>query len=341
MKTNNRMLSFFTLSMACGMLVGCKTKGVEAKQTMAVKSVEVLPFSDSENIGEWMLNTEISDEFNSKDLDEDKWYIVGKFENGKPVYKHPDKPNKKVWIGRAPSQFSGRNYRLDNGMLMLETRWEPDFPFSETLDKSLDDGSAVKFENITTACIIGRHDFKYGYMEIRSKAADAEVTSSFWATGNGTELDMFEQFGDHRQPNKLDKDRELWWSIHDWSPEQKGKSVYTEHHDLGFRVADDFHVYGFEWDETGIKYYIDGELFTQATAAQIDAYAKENKNVDKGYVITNPIHIWLDQETFPWHGVPDSKEDLEFNSPEGKKDDGIVDFEIDYVRVWQKKSKAN
>ena len=98
----------------------------------------------------------------------------------------------------------------------------------------------------------------------------------------------------------------------------------------------DFHVYGIEWDENGIKQYVDGKLFTQVTKEEVDAYAKE-KDLPNGWVMDGPIHIWLDQETFPWHGVPDSLEDLELNSPEGKKEDGVVDFEIEYVRIWQKK----
>jgi len=292
------------------------------------------PHTDPKNTGNWVLNQDVSDEFEGRGVDEGKWYIVGKLEDGKPVYKDPDKPNRKVWIGRAPSQFSGRNYRLEDGKLILETRWEPDFPF-----RAVDPGKGDKHENITTACLIGRRLFKYGYMEIRCKAADAEVTSSFWATGSNTELDMFEMFGDHRQPNKLQKDRELWWSIHDWRPGMKGKTVYTEHHDLGFRVAAAFHIYGIEWSETGIKYYVDGKLLTEATAEQIDAWAKA-KGFAKGYVVTKPIKIWLDQETFPWHGVPDSKADLELSSPDGKRDDGVVDFEIEYVRVWQKAEPA-
>ena len=291
------------------------------------------PHTDPENTGNWVLNQDVSDEFEGREIDEEKWCIVGKFEDGKPIYRDPDSPKRKVWKGRAPSQFSGRNYRLEDGKLMLETRWEPDFPFSPAAPKG------GKYGDITTACFIGRRMFKYGYMEIRSKAADAEVTSSFWATGNNTELDMFEMFGDHRQPKKLAKDKELWWSIHDWSRQMKGKSVYTEHHNLGFRVADAFHTYGIEWSEAGIKYYVDGKLVTEATAEQIDAYAKA-KGFDKGYVVTKPIKIWLDQETFPWHGVPDSKADLELNSPEGKRDDGVVDFEIEYVRVWQKAQPA-
>ncbi|WP_249476423.1 hypothetical protein, partial [Bacillus altitudinis] len=78
-----------------------------------------------------------------------------------------------------------------------------------------------------------------------------------------------------------------------------------------------------EWDQNGIKYYIDGKLFTEAFKEKIDLWAI-SKGFQKGYVATKPISIWLDQETFPWHGVPDSKEDLELNSPDDKKEDGIV-----------------
>ncbi|MDA8975021.1 hypothetical protein N9F50_00385 [Akkermansiaceae bacterium] len=90
------------------------------------------PLSDSKNAGGWIYNSEVSDEFNTDTIDEGRWYIVGKFEDGKPVFKHPDQPRKKVWKGRAPSQFSGRNYRLEDGKLKLKTRWEPDFPFGRS-----------------------------------------------------------------------------------------------------------------------------------------------------------------------------------------------------------------
>ncbi|AUC20671.1 glycoside hydrolase [Polaribacter sejongensis] len=322
------------------LLLACGNQKNVTKDASVKSDTKIFPFSDLTNTGNWVLNTDASDEFEDDTIDEDKWYIVGKFKDGKPFYKHPDLPNKKVWKGRAPSQFSGRNYRLEDGKLILETRWEPDFPFSDDVQKpwGKKEGEVAKFENLTTACFIGRKFFKYGYMEIKSKAADAEITSAFWAIGNKTELDIFEQFGDHRQPVKEanGKDRELWWSIHDWSKEGKGKSVYTEHLDYGFRVADDFHVYGIEWNENGLKLYVDGVYKTGATKEQVDAYAKE-KGYPNGWVMDGAISIWLDQETFPWHGVPDSKEDLELNSPEGEKEDGVVDFEIEYVRIWQKK----
>ncbi|GIZ08880.1 hypothetical protein FUMI01_16070 [Flavobacterium sp. UMI-01] len=302
----------------------------------------MLPFSDPANEGKWILNTEVSDEFDEKTIDENKWYIVGKFENGKPFYKHPDKPNKKVWKGRAPSQFSGRNYRLEDGKLILETRWEPDFPFSDEIVKPVF-GESLPYENITTACLIGRKEFKYGYIEIKSKAADAPVSSAFWAMGEMLEIDFYELYGGTLNPKKEHLDRELWWSIRDWNKPMTGKPTYTEKKDVGFRVADDFHIWGVEWDEKGVKYYIDGKLFSSVTAEEATKWVKENQKEVKlpedynGYVATKPISLWLDQEIFPWHDIPKTKEELEHHSPKEKQQDGVVDFEIEYVRVWQKK----
>ena len=92
-----------------------------------------------------------------------------------------------------------------------------------------------------------------------------------------------------------------------------------------------------------IRKYIDGKLFSTVTAEQVTAWAKENRKKIKlpedynGYVANKPITIWIDQECFPWHDIPKSKEELERFSADGEKEDGIVDFEIEYVRVWQKK----
>lgn len=299
---------------------------------------QTYPITDPNNAGNWVLNHEVSDEFNNAEIDEDLWYIVGKFVDGKPVYKHPDKPNKNVWKGRAPSQFSGRNYRLEDGILKLEIRWEPDFPFSEEIRVPVF-GDPLPYENITTVCFIARRSFKYGYIEIRSKAADAEVNSGFWSMGPSLEFDFFEMYGDGRTEEKEHLDSQLWWSIRDWK-NLKGKPAYTVKKDMGFRGADDFHIYSIEWNESGIKYYIDGDLFSSVTAEEATAWAKENEDVGEdynGYVATKPINLWLDMEIFHWHGVPESKEDLTQNGTAEQKAGGFMDFEIDYIRVWQKK----
>ncbi|WP_452228489.1 family 16 glycosylhydrolase [Lacinutrix sp. MEBiC02404] len=341
-KTNPFHFLALTISMsfvfACG---NQKSTVTDSSASNAIQNNSFYPASDPNNTGNWELNTQVSDEFDASIMDEDKWYIVGKFKDGKPFYKHPDKPNKKVWTGRAPSQFSGKNYRLEAGKLILETRWEPDFPFIEEVRKPIF-GDALPYENITTACIIGRREFKYGYIEIKSKAVDAPVSSAFWSMGDKLEFDFFELFGGTGNSNKSHLDSQLWWSIRDWNKPVTGKPTYTERKDVGFRVADDFHIWGIDWSENGVKYYIDGKLFSEVSPKEVTAWAKENrKKIDlpedyNGYVATTPISLWLDQETFPWHDVPKSKEELEAKSPEGKKADGIVDFEIEYIRVWQK-----
>ncbi len=318
MKTNLSLLLKTSLVITASFLnISCSDSKEVVKDNGVVETPKVLPLTDLSNSGNWVLNKSISDEFEEDVLDEDKWHIQGK--NGTYVSN---------FLGRSPSQFSTDNVRVEKGMLKLETRWEPDYNFDPKVDKNGD-----AYENITTAAVISKNEFVYGYLEVRTKAADAEVTSSFWATGNNTELDFFEMFGDHKQPQKLDKERELWWSIHDWTSDGGGRTTYTEHHDLGFKVADDFHVYGYEWNENGIKIYVDGRLVTEASKNSINEYDDvANNNGGNGskenYITTLPIKVWFDQETFPWHGVPNSKEEV--------GGDGSIDFEIDYIRVWQK-----
>ncbi|MCK0129297.1 family 16 glycosylhydrolase [Erythrobacter sp. F6033] len=296
-----------------------------------------LPHSDPSNEGGWVYNEAISDEFEADQLDEDRWFIVGKFVDGKPTYVHPDDPKKFVWKGRAPSQFSGRNHRLEDGVLILETRWEPDFPF-ETEIRKPNFGEPTPYENITTPSLIQRREFTYGYMEARAKVADAEINSAFWTIGKGLEIDIFELFGDGRIKGKEHLDTQLWWSIRDWG-KLKGQPAYTERRQLDFRPADDFHVYGLEWNPDGVRYFLDGKLIADVSADQVREWAKANNEVDDdydGWVADRPLVLWLDMETFPWHGVPDSLEDLEANSPEGENKDGKVEFKVDYVRLWQR-----
>lgn len=342
LRNKNRDSSILVLILTIIVLFTIGCSGGKVVSTSVKESGTVYPFSDPQNTGGWVYNSDVSDEFDANVIDEDKWYIVGKFKDGKPFYKHPDKPHKKVWKGRAPSQFSGKNYRLEEGKLILETRWEPDFPFSPEIRKPVF-GEAMPYENITTACFIGRKEFKYGYMEIKSKAADGPISSAFWAMGERLEVDFFELYGGTSNLNKKHLDSQLWWSIRDWNKPVTGKPTYTERKDLGFRVAEDFHVYGIEWNENGMKYFVDGKLFSEVTAEQVTEWAKKNRKKItlpedyNGYVATVPISLWLDQEVFPWHDIPKSKEELEAKSAEGEKEDGVLDYEIEYVRVWQKK----
>ncbi|MFC1520691.1 glycoside hydrolase, partial [Pseudomonadota bacterium] len=47
------------------------------------------------------------------------------------------------------------------------------------------------------------------------------------------------------------------------------------------------------------------------------------KELGDRWVLNNPLEIWLDSEIFAWLGMPN-------------KDELPADFEVDYMRVWQK-----
>ncbi len=260
----------------------------------------VFPHTDPDNAGRWVLNRDVSDEFEGEALDEKKWLIQG-----------TDGKYQSNFIGRAPSQFSTDNVRLDDGKLKIQTRWEPEYEFT---DKPGQDGKA--HENITTAAVISKKQFLYGYMEIKAKAADASVTSAFWMTGSAAELDIFEHLGRPAQTHKKHLETEIWSSIHDWNLPKSENSIWTDRLQLPFRVADDFHVYGCEWNEKGLWFYADGKLIREVLAKDVE-----------GWCLDGPLWVWMDSETFPWHGLPVA-EDLP------------ADYEVEYVRIWQKRKQT-
>lgn len=274
------------------------------------------PMSDPSNQGGWILNEYLSDEFDGNKLDKTKWWILG--ENG-------DYRNK--WKGRAPGQFAPHNVRVENGMLILTSRWDPDFQFANEKNNGVYYGgtatAADKSKPITQACVMSEAYFRYGYMEIRCKAADAPVTASFWTTGYHSEIDMTENFGKRPIGNPKNKpeslERKYRTNMISWDPDRapdhKNWKVEDE---LDVRVADDFFVYGFEWDSTYIRTYFNGKLIRSATRQELEA----NDQWRHDY----PQELWLDSEVFEWYGLP-SQQDLAVPA----------EYQIDYVRIWQKK----
>ncbi|MBU2886379.1 family 16 glycosylhydrolase [Gilvimarinus agarilyticus] len=278
-----------------------------AHESQSTASVKVgFPLSDPENGAGWVLNNDISDEFNAGELDTSKWFVEG------------EQGDYYIWKGRPPSQFAPHNVLVEDGKLKIRTQWEPDFDFANEnyADGSRNDaygrheGEAFP---VTTGAAISRKRFLNGYMEVRTKAGDAAMTSSFWTIGYQSELDIYEQMG---KPSIAHDITATNWkaSVHDWRPPAKRPTrKFGMKEDLGFRVADEFHVYGAEWGEDYLKLYLDGELKYEVT----------QEEVGRHWVLTNPLEIWFDSEIFVWLGLP-------------RKDELPVDYEIDYVRVWQK-----
>ncbi len=266
------------------------------------------PYSDPSNAGGWVLNEDLSDEFEGTALDTNKWFIEGL--NG-DYY---------IWKGRAPAQFAPHNAIVEDGKLKLRTQWEPDYPFDQEGYKESGAEPYGVFEGeplpVTTAAVITKKRFLYGYMEVKSKSGNAAITAAFWTIGYEQELDIFEQMGNPKI--KLENNiqaNSTRTGVHDWSPPavRPTKAFGYDDMNLPYRTADDFHVYGAEWGVDYLKIYRDGQLTYHITQDELGL----------DWVLNNPMEIWLDSEVFKWLGVP-HKEELP------------VDFEIEYLRVWQK-----
>lgn len=295
-------------SLLCLILIlGCGPTSQEGTNGEPLTTA-ILPASDPHNSGGWVLNEEISDEFEGTALDTTKWFVEG--QNG-DYY---------IWKGRPPSQFAPHNAIVEDGKLKLRTQWEPTYAFAnENYADGNNNDKYGEFEGqplpITTAAVITKKRFLNGYMEVKSKVGNAAITGAFWAIGYEQELDVFEQMGNPKVEDGDILGTGTKASIHDWSPPATRPTWAYRYKDnnLPFRTADDFHIYGAEWGRDYLKIYIDGKL--------VDEVYQDELGTD--WVLNNPMEVWLDSEIFKWLGLPHQEE-----LP--------VDFEIEYLRVWQK-----
>ena len=274
---------------------------------IATNGSDPLPMSDPSDAEGWVLNEEVSDEFNGDAINHDKWAVQGL--DGK--YNG--------WKGRAPSQFVPENIIVKDGILKIRSKWEPNYEFFDGKLGDVQYGDPVA--PVTTGAVIGKRRFLYGYMEARTKAANAAMTSAFWALGYQSELDVYEQMGNPKKGGDGIEADSLNTAIHDWRPgkfQTNGtplNKVFNNKQRLPFRVADDFQVYGAEWGPDFLKIYVNGEMVHESS----------REDIGDGWVLTNPLQLYFDSEIFSWLGHPDASE-----LP--------ADYEIDYVRVWQKPS---
>ncbi|ANQ52394.1 T9SS type A sorting domain-containing protein [Flammeovirga sp. MY04] len=276
---------------------------------------QVNPLSDPNNEGGWILNKWASDEFNGDDLNRGKWWILG--ENDEYRAK---------WKGRAPGQFAGHNVRVENGELILTSNWEPDFDYALETNNGCYYGGTTSGPDgskpITQASVMSETFFRYGYMEIRCKAADGPVTSAFWTTGYHGEIDMTENYGrrpignPQNQPETLE--RKYRTNLISWDPDKADDHEnWKVEDDMGVRMAEDYYVFGFEWDKEYMKTYFNGQLLRSVTKEELE------KNDQWRY--DYPHELWLSSEVFWWYGLPS---EADFTQP--------LEYKVDYIRVWQK-----
>ncbi|TKJ38212.1 MAG: hypothetical protein CEE38_05485 [Planctomycetes bacterium B3_Pla] len=242
---------------------------------------EAFPLSDQTNEGGWTRYELMSDEFEGVKLDTEKWW-----------------PKNPRWLGRQPAYFYPGNVTVSDGKLHLTMRKQevPEMPKNKG------------YHTYTSAAVQSKTRVKYGYFEIKCKPMKSHGSSSFWFYNSTpelwTEIDVFEIGGGapgfekkynmnvHVFRTPTEKEH---WSVH---------GAWAAPSDL----ADDYHVYGLEWDEERIRWYFDGVLVRWI----------ENTHWHQ------PLTLNFDSETMPkWFGLP---KDIDLPST----------YSIEYVRAWKK-----
>ena len=161
----------------------------------------------------------------------------------------------------------------------------------------------------TSAALHTKAKASYGYYETKAKPMNSAGSSSFWFKREGvpgwvTEIDVFEIGGkapgfEHKYNMNLHVFRtpkeDKHWSV-------GGKWIAP------WRLADDYHVYGLEWGEEEIRYFVEGVVVRTV----------ENTHWHQ------PLSLIFDSETMPnWFGMPE-------------EDDLPSTFSVEYVRAWKR-----
>lgn len=194
-----------------------------------------LPLSDQKDTGKWKLDPKFSDEFQGTRIDLNRYALSSSF---------------KGWDGRKPGVFLPENVRLQDGTLRMK------------MDKSTPEQlKAHPGFSYTTGYFRTTERTAYGFYEIEAKPAYSAFNCAFWFADTGdpknqAEIDIFEIATHSKKcPNHYfmtphvwndDGDNFHWGSCVPYRPP--------------WNMADDFHVYGFEWGKDWLRWYIDGTL---------------------------------------------------------------------------------
>ncbi len=242
---------------------------------------DTFPLSDQSNEGNWKRYESLSDDFEGTQLDPNKWW-----------------PKNPGWLGRQPAYFSPGNVQVSDGKLHLTMRKQeaPEMP------------KAKGYHTYTSAAVQSKTKVKYGYFEVKARPMRSHGSSSFWfydiTPELWTEIDVFEIGGG--APG-FERKYNMTLHVFQTPTEKKHWSVNAEW-SAPSDLADDYHVYGLEWDKEKIKWYFDGVLVRWV----------ENTHWHQHLTLN------FDSETMPeWFGLP-------------KDSDLPSTYSIEYVRAWQK-----
>lgn len=245
-----------------------------------------LPLSDQRNSGKWRLDRQVSDEFDAA-VDPARWHLS------------PTAPGD--WAGRQPALYLPSNVSVNDGTLQIAFR-KGDVP-------EMKNYPGQGYAGYTSGSVRTVQRTGYGYYEVCAEPMNSAGSSAFWFTdtgvsNNATEIDVFEIGGKTRYFN-----RKYNMNAHVWeTPQEKRHWAVGGVWDSPWNLADDFHVYGFDWNKDTLTWYVDGVAVRRA------------KNTNWFL----PMYLIFDSEAmWDWFG---KVEDTDLPST----------FRVKYVRVWRR-----
>lgn len=186
----------------------------------------------------------MEDNFDGTTLNSALWsYDIGTGSNG--------------WGNNEEQYYTDRpeNIVVENGMLKI------------TAIKENYMGSGYTSARILTK---GKFEQKYGRMEARIKLPWGKgIWPAFWMLGADIETVGWPQCGEIDIMEYLgDNPTTAFGTLH--GPGYSGGSSISKSYTLtNARYDSDFHIFGVEWDENYINFYIDGALYNQITPADV------------------------------------------------------------------------
>lgn len=256
-----------------------------------------------------------SDEFDSNELDKDKWsYDIGNWktdDNGNYITNG--------WGNNEQQYYTDKNAQVSDGTLKIYAKKEQ---YSDSVQGNY---------NYTSSRITTKNKFStcYGKVEVRAKTDSGKslwpalwmlpednVYGDWAASG---EIDIMEGYGS--------RPKEICGTIH-FGDVWPGNTYLTQTYFYeGNDSAENWHTYSIEWDEKCIKWYVDDNLYSTQTnwycaGRQYPAPFNQNFyliiNLAVGGHFDGVDGIYADDSIFA---------------------DGAKKMEIDYIRVYQDDGK--
>lgn len=238
------------------------------------------PSPVGQNLAKWQLT--FQDEFNSVGLDRNKWNTNYAWGRTAP------------WNGELEYYTDDENFTFSDGRLHIVPK------------KKNMGGMAYTSGMITTRDKFAQH---YGYFEMKARLPKGKgFWPGFWLLVQDKkvkdEIDIMEFLG--HVPN------EYHMGTHMPDPFNPSGDIHFGSHFDGPDLTTGPHVYGVDWEEEYLDYYLDGNLTFHLT--------------NPTFVPHNTMYILVNLAVGgSWPGAPDANTSFNNN-----------DMEVYYIRVWQR-----